>query len=97
MIPALLLALSTAIALPLMRTPAEADAVAVYLGPGIELREAVGLAAAAGGRVIRPTGLSGLYVLRPDGDAADGFHGRLKAGGAWLLIDPLVAGGCGSA
>lgn len=94
-LPALLLAALTALALPFLRLPAESGAVAAYLGPSVGLREAVATADTAGGRVIRAAGVSGLYILRPARDAETGFHARLRAAGAWLLIDPLVAGGCG--
>ncbi len=67
------------------------EAVAVLGRPGGGIGETVAIVAAAGGELVRP-GPAGLVVARSD---APGFVRRLYDAGAWLVLDPLVAGGCG--
>ncbi|BCM85977.1 hypothetical protein [Methylobacterium indicum] len=67
------------------------DAVAVLGRPGAGIGEAAAIVAAAGGRLVR-AGPAGLVVARSE---APGFVRRLYGAGAWLVLDPLVAGGCG--
>lgn len=68
------------------------DAVAVLGRPGGGIGETVAIVVAAGGRLVRP-GPGGLVVARSE---EPGFVRRLYGAGAWLVLDPLVAGGCGS-
>ncbi|MCF4128174.1 hypothetical protein [Methylobacterium sp. SyP6R] len=67
------------------------EAVAVLGRPGSGIAEAAGIVAAAGGVLVR-TGAAGLVVAR---SSEAGFVGRLYGAGAWLVLDPVVAGGCG--
>jgi hypothetical protein len=47
---------------------------------------------AAGGKPLRDGGWSGLYIVQHD----DGpnFAKNIRAAGAWLVTDPIIAGGC---
>ncbi|KMO36527.1 hypothetical protein VQ02_15195 [Methylobacterium variabile] len=67
------------------------DTVAVLGRPGGGVAGAAAIVAAAGGRLLG-TGATGLVVARSD---EAGFVRRLYGAGAWLVLDPAVAGGCG--
>ncbi|TGD94284.1 hypothetical protein [Methylobacterium nonmethylotrophicum] len=66
------------------------ETVAVLGRPGGGARDAVAIVAAAGGTLLRAGG-AGLVVARSD---EAGFVRRLYGAGAWLVLDPAVAGGC---
>lgn len=67
------------------------DIVAVLGRPSSGVPETAAIVAAAGGTLVR-TGAAGLVVAR-SGEA--GFVWRLYGAGAWLVLDPVVVGGCG--
>lgn len=67
------------------------EAVAVLGRPGGGIAEAAAIVTAAGGTLVR-AGAAGLVVAR---SSEAGFVGRLYGAGAWLVLDPVVAGGCG--
>lgn len=67
------------------------EAVAVLARPGGSTAETTRIVAAARGEIIRASA-AGLIVARSD---EAGFVQRLYGAGAWLVLDPIVAGGCG--
>lgn len=93
-IPALLLAVLSAMAIPLLTPPAEGAPVLAVFPPGTDAGEAIRLSAIAGGRVVRPGVYGSLYIVQPDPAAATDFQAQLRAVGAWALLDPLFAAGC---
>lgn len=93
-IPALLLAVFSAVAIPLLTPPAEGAPVLAVFPPGTDAGLAIRLSAMAGGRVVRPAAHGPLYIVQPEATAAVGFQARLRAAGAWALLDPLFAAGC---
>ncbi|WP_053081585.1 hypothetical protein [Methylobacterium aquaticum] len=66
------------------------ETVAVLGRPGGGTAEAAAIVVAAGGTLVR-TGAAGVVVAR---SPEAGFVGRLYGAGAWLVLDPIVAGGC---
>lgn len=56
---------------------------------------AVAVVEAAGGRLVGGTGIDGLVVAAPLDPADAGLNDRLRAAGAWLLLDPQGLAGCG--
>ncbi len=77
-----------------LQPPREAGAsVAVLFPPGTKLVEAVASIAEQGGRVERTGKWENLIV------ASFGRHeapiDSLTSAGAWLVFDPVLAGGCG--
>lgn len=94
LLPALLLALVAAIAVPLAVTPPAGAAVLAVFPPGTDSATAIRRTAAAGGLVVRPAAHGPLYIVQPASPADAGFPRRLRAAGAWLLLDPIVATGC---
>lgn len=94
LLPALLLAVCATVAVPLLVTPPAGAAVLAVFPPGTDSASAIRRAGEAGGRVVRPAARGPLYIVRPDrADDAD-FPDRLRAAGAWLLLDPILAAGC---
>lgn len=69
----------------------QSDAVAVIGAPGSRLPDVMRLVAEADGVILRGGGVGNLVVARSE---RSGFVGRLYAAGAWLVLNPIVAGGC---
>lgn len=90
---ALCLAVASVLALvPVLGPRDEASgALAGVFPPGHGTMAAYAAVAAAGGTPIRATGGGLVWVAR---SAEPGFAGRLRAAGAWLVLDPVVAAGC---
>jgi hypothetical protein len=65
--------------------------VAVVGAPGANAGGMAALVARAGGSIVRPGGLANVIVAV---SAEPGFAGRLYGAGAWLVLDPVVLGGC---
>lgn len=78
------------IPLLLMASP-RGEAVAVIGPPGSRLEDLARLVAEADGEILRAGPLDILIVARAE---HPGFVRRLYAAGAWLVLDPVVAGGC---
>jgi len=90
---ALGLAVASVLALvPVLGPRDEASgALAAMFPPGHDTMAVYAAVAAAGGTPIRATGGGLVWVAR---SAEPGFAGRLRAAGAWLVLDPVVAAGC---
>jgi hypothetical protein len=75
--------------------PEPRGAVAVVVNP-FRAEGALGAVAAAEGRIVRLGRWPFIAVAETDGpDSEDGpFRDRLRAAGAWLLLDPLGLGAC---
>jgi hypothetical protein len=72
--------------------PASFDAgVAVIYAPWIGFDDAFRQSVAAGARFVRGGALPFIVVVLPDD--AD-FERRVRAGGAWMLADPVALAGC---
>ncbi|MDJ1156979.1 hypothetical protein QNA08_01825 [Chelatococcus sp. SYSU_G07232] len=71
--------------------PSDPTEVAVVAGPFAPRGEAVRIAVAAGGLLVRDGGFQAVVITR--GNGSD-FVGRLRAAGAWLVLDPRVVAGC---
>ena len=65
--------------------------VAVIYAPWVDSGDAVRRATEAGARIVRTGGVSFVAIVVPE--TAD-FAERARAGGAWLLADPAMLGGC---
>ena len=65
--------------------------VAVIGRPGASPSELANLVAAAGGGLIRGGGYANIAIAASD---EAGFTTRLYRAGAWIVLDPIVAGGC---
>lgn len=89
----LLLAIVGGLTLPLATVvlPEPGQPVAVVFAPGVTLADAMGRVTAAGGLPLGAGTFGNVVVARSDqGDFAD----NLQKQGAWLLLDPVLAG-CG--
>lgn len=69
------------------------DAVAVIGPSGRGSGPTIALVARAGGTVLREGGRDNIVVAV---SSERGFVARLYREGAWLVLDPLIAGGCAS-
>lgn len=95
LLPALILTLVSTVALAgaAFQPPQTAGAsVAVLYGPGTTLESAVAMIAAQGGRVERTGKWENLIVASFGNRPAP--VDSLTQGGAWIVFDPLLAGGC---
>ncbi len=90
-IPAVLLLVAGAAALPVAASgPGDpAEPVAAVFAPGTTLAEAMARVAAAGGIPLRAGPIANIVVAR---SAHPDFAASLYRHGAWLLLDPLLAG-----
>ena len=90
---ALFLAVVGGAVLPLaaLGRPAPDQPVAVVFAPGVSLDDALGRVMAAGGLPLRAGRFGNVLVARSD---RDDFADNLQKQGAWLLLDPILAG-CG--
>jgi hypothetical protein len=85
---------ATSMALPvLMLSPssAESDGVAVVFAPWVEEGQAMRRISESGGAIVRTGALSFIAVAvarEPE------FAARVRAAGAWLLLDPRLLEGC---
>ena len=86
-----MLALSVLPLAALESAPASDSDLAAIYAPWIGADGAVVRAASAGGAIVR-LGLIGAIVVVHD--ERPGLAGRLRASGAWLLLDPKFLGGC---
>lgn len=68
-----------------------ASGVAVIYAPWVDSGDAIRRVTSAGARVVRTGGVPFVAIVVPEG--AD-FAERARAGGAWLLADPVMLGGC---
>ncbi len=68
------------------------ESVAVVGGPSRTLHEMASIVAGAGGDILRASGAGNVIIARSN---EPGFVLRLYAGGAWLVLDPIVATLCG--
>ncbi|MGY2049340.1 hypothetical protein [Methylobacterium sp. JK268] len=84
-------ALALGLAAPLAVPPARGP-VAVVGPPGDGLPAVARIVAAAGGAILAQGRFGNLLVAVSD---APGFARRLYAAGAWLVLDPRLAVGCG--
>lgn len=90
---ALVLAVAGGAVVPLaaLGVPTPDQAVAIVFAPGVTFDDALGRVMAAGGLPLRAGAFGNVVVARSDrGD----FAGNLQKQGAWLLLDPILAG-CG--
>ena len=71
--------------------PADARMVAVVMRPGATIVDAAALAERSDAALLRAGALSNIWVFASDGE---GLVHRLERAGAWLLLDPVAAGGC---
>jgi hypothetical protein len=69
----------------------EAREAAVLVAPWGGLEAAAAIAVRSGARIARAGGMPGVFVLTSE-DA--GLPARLHDAGAWIVADPLLAGGC---
>jgi len=69
----------------------QAAPVAALFPPWWTAEEAYVAAASTGGAIVRQGALPSLLVVQ---SAEPGFRGRLRAAGAWVLLDPKAVGGC---
>ena len=67
------------------------EAVAVIGPPGSEPERMLMIVASAGGEAVREGGRANVLIAR---SSQPGFVWRLYGAGAWLVINPLAAGGC---
>jgi hypothetical protein len=89
---ALLLIVTVAMAGGLVLQP-DADRPALaWFSPLLSADQAVQAAASAGARIIGHGRLPTSLVVQPD--ETDGLA-RLRAAGAWLVVNARIAGGCG--
>ncbi|CAO3407692.1 hypothetical protein [Azospirillum largimobile] len=90
-VPAILLLLAGAAALPVAVSGAgePTDTVAAVFAPGTTLAEAMERVLAAGGTPLRGGPFTNIVVAR---SAHPDFAASLHQHGAWLLLDPLLAG-----
>lgn len=85
---------SAALMVALLATaPDPSGAVALVYPPGLTVSEAFLRAAATGARPIRFANVDWIVVVVPEPDDA-GFVARAHAGGALVILNPVVAGGC---
>jgi hypothetical protein len=73
--------------------PDPSGRIALFYPPATTASEAASRAVAAGGRPIRYGQFDWIIVVASD-RADRGFAARAHAGGAWALINPMLAGGC---
>jgi hypothetical protein len=69
----------------------ESREAAVLVAPWRGLEAAAEIAARSGARIARSGGLPGVFILASD---QPGLPARLHRAGAWIVVDPLIAGGC---
>ena len=91
LLPAALAFFSLAAAAAITLQPAAGGPVAAVFPPWWSASRAM-LAAASAGPVVRRGGLPFIVVALP---AQGGGRGQLRRQGAWLLLNPQAAGGCG--
>jgi hypothetical protein len=70
---------------------ADARMVAVVMRPGATILDAAALAERSDAALLRAGALSNIWVFASD---SEGLARRLERAGAWLLLDPVAAGGC---
>lgn len=95
-LPALLLAVATLVALAVLNLGPTSDArqVAALFPPWLSFADRMAGIRAAGGIALDEGGWSSIVLVSlPGGARADG----LLEQGAWLLLDPRGARGCGTA
>jgi hypothetical protein len=73
--------------------PEPSGKIALLYPPATTATEAAARAVAAGGRPIRYGQFDWIVIVAAD-RADRGFAARAHAGGAWALINPMLAGGC---
>lgn len=90
-LPAILLLLAGAAALPVAVSGAgePTEPVAAVFAPGTTLAEAMARVSAAGGTPLRGGPFANIVVAK---SAHSDFAASLHRHGAWLLLDPLLAG-----
>lgn len=71
--------------------PRASSDVAAIFAPWVGAGGAIERIARAGGATVR-TGIAGNIVVAHGDDPA--FADRLRAEGAWLIVDPVALGGC---
>lgn len=69
------------------------ESVAVVGGPNSTPPELASIVAGAGGDILRAGGADNVIIAR---SKEPGFVLRLYAGGAWLVLDPIVTTLCGA-
>jgi hypothetical protein len=67
------------------------NGVAVVYAPWIGFDDAFRRSVEAGARFVRAGGVAFIVVVVPEGA---GYEQRARAGGAWLLADPVALAGC---
>jgi hypothetical protein len=68
--------------------------LAVLFPPRIDIETAASLVASAGGELVDSTRFPNIVIATSD---MPGFTHALYKVGAWLVMDPIVAHGCGAA
>lgn len=94
--PAILLAVVSSVAmLAVVLTPdPTADAVAVITPPWFDSARTMALVVSAGGSIVDVGGTPNIIVAHSNDR---GFVKSLYRAGAWLVVNPLGAGGCAGA
>lgn len=82
---------STFLLAGLQAHPRNGQDVAVVFPPWIDSGNAIGRVARAGGAIVRLGIVDTILVVH--GEGGD-FASRLRASGAWLVVDPVAFGGC---
>jgi len=93
LIAAFHLASVLAMAFVIASAPDPSGQVALVYSPFSASGEAFRQAAATGGRIVRVGRKPWIVVVAPDPDNA-AFAAQARASGAWLQLNPVIAGGC---
>ena len=93
-VPALLLLLATLLGAGWAgtRPGAEGEPVAALFPPWWRAERVLAAALGTEGAILRTGGLAGVLVVQ---SPEPGFADRLRAAGAWVLLNPRALGGCG--
>lgn len=93
LLPALFLLVASVIAVGVSMAfpPANARQVAVVFAPTAEQRDVATAIAASGSLLVRPGAFDNIVIVQL---AAHGDYTDLYQHGAWLVLDPVAAGGC---
>lgn len=90
--PALLLLLASALALAgTALAPREDGLVAAVFPPGLDRNGVLERVVAADAVLVRPGAWNWIAVVA---STRPGLAARLRAAGAWLVLDPIAAAGC---
>jgi hypothetical protein len=73
--------------------PAGATQIAAVFSPVMSKREVLAAVVEAGAAPVRQGALSNVMVVAAE---TDDIRNKLQRAGAWVLLDPIAAGGCNS-